>query len=237
MLVKDLMTKNVLTVTAETPVSEVADLLHSRGFNGVPVVNPYGVILGLITERELFSSDSKFYIPEFMKILQETKFMSGSNKDLPYAAKQLTKVSAKDIMSTNAYFASAEMPIEGLAEVFMNKSQNPIPVVDHSNKLLGIISRSDLIKLLAPQTPVHDKGYYNALSKTEKPRPIDQELSYVRGDLSSRFAYVAKAKANIWLTAVIVLFIAGFFIGIIYVADPNAFIQNTTPQFDQQPLP
>ncbi len=224
MLVKDLMTTNVITVKLDTPVSEVADLLHTHGFNGVPVVNEQGTILGLITEKELFSSDTKFYIPGFMKILEETKFMSGSNKELPYAAKQLTKIAAQDIMVTGAYFASPEMLVEGLAEVFMNRNQNPIPVVDHSNKLLGIISRSDLIKLLAPVKPVHDKSYYESLNKVQ-PRAIDQELSYVRGDLSSRFAFVAKAKANIWLTAIIVLFVAGFFIGIMYVADPTVFFK------------
>lgn len=225
MLVKDLMTRGVLTVKLDTPVSEVADLLHTHGFNGVPVVDDAGTILGLITERELFSSDSKFYLPGFMKILEETKFVNGSNKELPYAAQQLTKIAAKDIMTTSAYFANEEMPVDGLAEVFMNRAQNPIPVVDHANKLLGIISRSDLIKLLAPATPVHDKAYYESLEKSKAERPIDKELTFVRGDLSSRFAYVAKAKANIWLTAVIVLFIAGFLIGIIYVADPNVFFE------------
>lgn len=227
MLVKDLMTTGVLTVKAETPVSEVADILHTHGFNGIPVVNEQGTILGLITERELFSADSKFYLPGFMRILQDAKFLGG-DKELPYAAQQLTKIAAKDIMTGTAYFASPEMPIEGLAEVFMNKNQNPIPVVDHANKLLGIISRSDLIKLLAPPTPVHDKAYYQSTQKSET-RPIDKELDFVRTDLSSRFAYVAKAKANIWLTAIIVLFVAGFFIGIVYVADPKIFFGNEEP--------
>lgn len=236
MLIKDLMTANVLTVSPETPVSEVADILHTHSFNGIPVVNEQGIIQGLITERELFSADSKFYLPGFMKILQDTKFMNGSNKELPYAAQQLTKIAAKDIMTTTAYFADQDTPIESLAEVFMNKSQNPIPVVDSSNKLLGIISRSDLIKLLAPAKPVHDKAYYDSLNKAQAPRAIDKELDFVRGDLSTRFAYVAKARANIWLTAIIVLFVAGFFIGIIYVADPTVFFQQDTV-VNTSPLP
>jgi predicted transcriptional regulator len=165
-----------------------------------------------------------------MKILEETKFMNGSNKELPYEAKQLTKIAAQDIMLKGAYFAQPDMPMEGLAEVFVNRNQNPIPVVDHSNKLLGIISRSDLIKLLAPVKPVHDKAYYDSMNKVQS-RPIDKELDYIHGDLSSRFAFVAKAKANIWLTAIIVLFVAGFFIGILYVADPNIFFKtNPAPQ-------
>ncbi len=225
MLVKDLMTTNVITVKLETPVSEVADILHTHGFNGVPVINEQGTILGLITERELFSADTKFYIPGYMKILEETKFMTGSSKELPYAAKQLTKIAAQDIMFKGAYFAQPDMSVEGLAEVFMNRNQNPIPVADHSNKLLGIISRSDLIKLLAPVKPVHDKAYYDSMNKVQ-PRPIDKELDFIHGDLSSRFAFVAKAKANIWLTAIIVLFVAGFFIGIIYVADPGTFFKS-----------
>ena len=228
MLVRDLMTAQVLTVKSETLVSEVADILHTHGFNGIPVVNDNGIVLGMVTEKDLFSTDSKFYLPEFMKILQDTKFVNGSSKELPYAAQQLTKIAAKYVMSSNIYYAKPEMPIDGLAEVFMNRNQNPIPVVDHVNKLLGIISRSDLIKLLTPPKPVHDKSYYASLDKAQKPRAIDQELSFVRSDLSSRFAYVAKARANIWLTAIIVLFVSGFIIGIIYVADPNVFFGSSS---------
>lgn len=234
------MTKSVMSVTPDTPLAEVAELMHAHGFHGVPVCNEHGVTLGVITEKELFSSDAKFYLPGFMRVLQDTKFLSGQAKELPYAAQQLTKIMARDVMRVDTYFLKPEVPVDELAEIFINYDQSPLPVVDHANKLLGVVSRSDLVRLLAPPAPKHDKAYYNSLHKSNITRPVDQELNFVRKDMGSRFAMVAKAKANIWLTAIIVLFIAGFFIGIIYVADPDMFFKDeptrmTTP--DQIPPP
>lgn len=237
MLVSDLMTKSVMAVPPTMPLSEVAELMHSHGFHGVPVANEQGTVLGMITEKELFSSDAKFYLPGFMRVLQDTKFLSGQAKELPYAAQQLTKIIAQDVMNSHTYFLHPEVEVDELAEIFINFNQSPIPVVDHANKLLGIVSRSDLVRLLAPPTPKHDKSYYESLRKNTQPRAVDQELSFVRTEMGSKFAMVAKARANIWLTAIIVLFIAGFFIGIIYVADPEILFQNDTPELDSATLP
>ncbi len=226
MQIKDIMTTAVVTVKGATPVSAVADLLHGRRLSGVPVVSDDNTVLGLITEKELFSADSKLYLPGYIKILQETHFVIGGHKELPYVAKQLTRTKASDIMNRDVFFAQADMSVEELAEAFGRYDQNPIPVTDQSNRLQGIVSRSDLIKLLAPTVPV---GHEGRLDKSESPlahnRPIDAELSYVDKDLSSRFAYVARARANIWLTTAVVLFIVGFVLGIIYVADPGILIK------------
>ena len=67
----------------------------------------------------------------------------------------------------------------------------------------------------------HDDRLANMEHGHKHIRPIDAELSYVHKDLSSRFAYVARARANIWLTTAVVLFIVGFVLGVIYVADPS----------------
>lgn len=223
MQVKDLMTTDVFTVKQEAKVSEVADLLHSRSLTGIPVVTGDLQVIGLITEKELFSADSKLYFPGYVKILQETKFVIGGHKELPYVAEQLTRITAKDIMNQNVFFASPEMSVEKVAEAFIRENQSPIPVTDSNNKLLGIISRSDLIKLLAPTELSLESVKKEEEPKKEIIRPVDIELSFVHKDLSSRFAYVAKARANIWLTTAVVLFVVGFLVGVVYVANPNIF--------------
>lgn len=216
MLVKDLMTTRVVSVKPDAQVSDVADLLHKRSFTGIPVVNNDNVVVGLITEQELFSADSKLYLPMYIKLLKESHFVIGGHKMLPYVADQLTRTKAGDIMNQDIYFAKPDMEAHELAEVIARKNINPVPVTDQGNHLLGIISRTDLIQLLLP-------SHVTAEVHEHKPRPIDDELRYVHKDLSSRFAYVARARANIWITTAIVLFIVGFVAGIIYVADPNVF--------------
>lgn len=224
------MTTQVVTVKPSDSVGAVADLLHGRGLSGVPVVSDDNLVLGLITEKELFSADSKLYLPGYIKILQETHFVIGGHKELPYVAGQLTRTKASDIMNRDIFFAEPTMSVEELAEAFAKYGQNPIPVTDHSNQLLGIVSRSDLIKLLVPPVPVGHEGRLPKLEHAHSQgRPIDRELSYVHRDLSSRFAYVARARANIWLTTAVVLFIIGFVLGVVYVADPSVLIKKDDP--------
>ncbi|MCC7356017.1 MAG: hypothetical protein IT410_00140 [Candidatus Doudnabacteria bacterium] len=58
-------------------------------------------------------------------------------------------------------------------------------------------------------------------------RSIDKSVDQSYDEFQSRFALVTKARANIWLTAAVVLFVIGFLAGIVYLADPNAFLQGS----------
>lgn len=219
MLVKDLMTTGVMSVKPDTLVSEVAELLHKHHFTGLPVVDDNHRVLGVISERDFITSDSKLYLPTYIKLLGDMDYIQGAHKGLPYAVGQIINATAKDIMNQHVVFASPEMSLEQLAELFAIKRVNPIPVTDSGNHLLGIISRSDLIKLFSG-SQLRKSGVD---SEEHAHRAIDDQVAYVTKDFTSRFAYVAKVRANIWLTSTIVLFVVGFVIGIIYVANPDIF--------------
>ena len=152
-------------------------------------------------------------------------YVQGAHKGLPHVVEQVVNATAKDIMNQDVPFARPDTTLEQLAMMFAVKRVNPIPVTDATNKLLGIISRSDLIKFFTPS--VVNSSYKP--EKREEPsvsRMIDSQVDYTQGHFTSKFAYVAKARANIWVTAAIVLFIVGFVAGIIYVADPRVFTNN-----------
>lgn len=225
MLVKDLMTTGVITVKPETLVSEVAELLHQHHFTGVPVTDENGVVLGVISERDFITSESRLYLPTYIKLLGEMDYIQGAHKGLPYAVGQIIHATARDIMNKHVVFAAPDMSLEQLAEMFAVKRVNPIPVTDSQNHLLGIISRSDLIKLFSGKQLGTQDTKPGEVPEEHQHRAIDDEVAYVSGDFRSRFAYVAKARANVWLTSAIVLFIVGFVIGIIYVANPDIFSQ------------
>jgi CBS domain-containing protein len=230
MLVKDLMTTGVITVKPTQTVNEVAEVLYTHHFTGVPVVDLKNRLLGLIAERDFIASDSKLYLPTYIKLLSETKFISGDNKRLPKEAQRIINATAEDIMNRTLVTIRPEADLTELAEVFATKRVNPIPVVDKNFNLLGIVSRSDLIKLFSkPNLTV-------AASVDNLHRPIDSNVENVYGSFQERFAYVAKFRANIWLTVAIVLFVIGFLIGIVYVADPHIFRDDTAEQQPAQPV-
>lgn len=218
MLVKDLMTTNIITVTPDTKVSEVAAILHEHHFSGLPVVNEDNHVLGTISERDFITATSGLYLPTYIKLLSSMDYVQGAKKNLPHVVDQIVNATAKDIMNQNVPFARPETTLEQVAHMFAEQRANPIPVTDPTNKLLGIISRSDLIKFFSPNEV---KSSYKPEQRAN--RMIDEQVDFTQNHFTSRFAYVAKARANIWATAAIVLFIVGFLAGVIYVADPNIF--------------
>jgi CBS domain-containing protein len=225
MLVKDLMTEKVVTVRPFTLISEVADIMHKNGFTGLPVVNDDNVVMGVISEQDFITGKTDIYLPTYIKLLANMDYVQGAQKELPHVVDQIVKATARDVMNQEVPYVRPDTTLEQVAELFASKDINPIPVTDNSNHLLGIISRGDLIKFYSPS---HIQASY--IAENRPPRMIDQEVEFTQEHFSSTFAYVAKARANIWLTATVILFIIGFVVGIIYVADPNIFVKQTTEQ-------
>lgn len=213
MLVKDLMTPGlkVITVHPNDSVSKVAEIIHTHHFTGVPVVGDNNEVVGMIAERDFITADSQLYLPTYIKVLSELDYSKAAEKTgVPYAAKQIMSATAADIMNRKIPFAHPEMTLEQLAVLFAERRINPIPVTDSKNQLLGIISRSDLIKLFSPQELTS-----SYVAERRSDRPIDAQASFLFGDLNKRFSKVANARANIWATALIVILIlAGIFGGL-----------------------
>lgn len=220
MQVKDLMTTDVVTVSPDTPVTDISNLLHERDVTALPVVDEDGVVVGLITEKELFSSDLKFHIPTYIKMLTDTDFVIGDSKALPYSAQHIVRATAQDVMNQNVQFVGPDAEIGYLAGVFSQIDQGSIPVTDNTNHLLGMVSQTDLVKLLA-----YHNQHASVIddSKAKRAQPIDNELPYIHKRISSRFAYISKSRADTWLSVAVILFIIGFLIGMLYVADSTIF--------------
>jgi CBS-domain-containing membrane protein len=221
MLIKDLMTKTVITVKPEQTVQEVAEMLHQYHFTGIPVADNRNRLLGVISERDFIASDSKLYLPTYIKLLQDTDFISGDKKLLPQEARDIIEATAEDIMNRSVVTAKAEMTLEELADLFATKRVNPIPVTDTDGNIVGIVSRSDLIKLFSK------KNIDQVVQNENVHRPIDSRVDNVYDSVQSRFAFVAKFRANVWITVAVVLFVIGFIAGIVYVADPHIFTGDT----------
>ena len=66
---KDLMTRDVITVTPETEITEIAKLLLESHFNGIPVVDPEGGLVGIICQSDLIAEQKKLPIPSVFTIL------------------------------------------------------------------------------------------------------------------------------------------------------------------------
>ncbi|TSC95864.1 MAG: hypothetical protein Athens101410_310 [Parcubacteria group bacterium Athens1014_10] len=149
MKVKDIMTKKVISVAPEVKIGEIAKLLFDNNLTGMPVINKKNEVIGIVTESDLISRDTKIHIPSYIQFLKKLDCaIEEKNDKMKKQCEKIINLTAKDIMTKNPICVESEALIEKLAEIFTQKRINPIPVVKN-NKLAGIVSRADLIKLLA----------------------------------------------------------------------------------------
>ncbi len=128
MYVKDHMTKNPYCITSDTSISSSLDIMDKHNFHRLPVVDETGKLIGLVTEGLISES-------------------SGSNRtslsiyELNYL---LSKTKVKDIMIKEVITISPEVLVEEAAEKMRKYHINVLPVVDETNKVVGMITESDI---------------------------------------------------------------------------------------------
>jgi len=148
--VGDVMTAEVITVTQDTTVSQIARLMSQHHIGGVPVVDSAGQVVGVVTELDLIVRNTRFEMPAFFTILDMIFYLEtpGHYKN---RLKHILGTKAAEIMSEPAETISPYDTIGELAKIMEGRRMNPIPVVDENQKLVGIVSRSDVVRLMAQE--------------------------------------------------------------------------------------
>lgn len=143
--VKDIMTKDVVTFDVQTSMSEAANLLISRGFTGAPVLKD-GAIVGIVTEADFFTRDQSLHLPTFLQLFSQIKIFKKDEQRFKQEFQRFLDTKVSDIMTTNLVSVDPDTTVEELAKIFVAKRVNPIPVI-REGKLVGIVSRSDIVKI------------------------------------------------------------------------------------------
>jgi predicted transcriptional regulator len=146
MKIKDIMTREVVTVAPDTKVREVASLISQKNIGAVPVLDDAGRLVGLITASDLFIKErgvpfSMVKIPQILNQWVEPGKITDFYDDID-------KYTASDVMSSPVITISPEEEVGEAASLMFEHHISRLPVMD-SNKLVGILSRSDIIRLMA----------------------------------------------------------------------------------------
>lgn len=147
MKVKDIMTKDVISVNKETEMTMVAKILTEKRIHGVPVADN-GQVVGIITETDFFVGEKhSLYLPSFVDFVKDFKVFNKASLLNKKDFHDIIKAKAEDIMTSNCVCVDPEMEMDKLLEVFKEKGFHTLPVVDN-NKLIGIVTLSDIISLV-----------------------------------------------------------------------------------------
>jgi CBS domain-containing protein len=145
----DIMTTEVVTVNPDTPVYQIARLMSAYDISGVPVVDDRNRVLGVVTELDMIVRNTRFKVPNFIMILDSIIYLE-TPKHFEERLQHMLGVTAREIMSAPAVTIAPDATIEALAELMVGRRMNPLPVVQ-DERLIGIISRSDIIRLMAQE--------------------------------------------------------------------------------------
>jgi CBS domain-containing protein len=148
MRAQDVMTRDVSTVSPDTPLTAIADLLLSRHISGVPVVEPDGRLVGVISEADLmWRAEGE---GEQRRSWWASLLSGRALKAADFIRTHGTR--AEDVMSRSPVTVSEDTPIEEVIDLFERRRIKRLPVVRGAH-VVGIVSRSDLLKTLARQRP------------------------------------------------------------------------------------
>lgn len=144
-LAKDVMSEKVISVQKETSIEELSKILLENKISGVPVLDDDGALVGIATEGDLIVKDADLHFPRHFNLLGSIIYLESLEKFQKNLRKYLgTRV--EDIMTVKVVSAKEDTRINEIANMMIRKKINRIPIVDDENKVIGIITRADIVE-------------------------------------------------------------------------------------------
>lgn len=148
MLARDIMTKEVITVSPETTVKDAAKLLADNKVSGLPVVNEKNEVIGIVSEGDFIVRTQKLKVPSFIQILGGVIYLDDP-RDFKEELRKVAAYQVKDIMTGEPVTIEEDTEVDEIASIMFDEGVNRIPVVNADNVLVGIVSRADIVRALA----------------------------------------------------------------------------------------
>jgi CBS domain-containing protein len=146
MKAKDIMVTNVITVSPEASVRQVANMLFTNRISALPVVNDHGQLVGIISEGDLARRSelkTEYRRSWWLKLFAHE---SKENLAIEYVKSHARKV--KDVMTRSVITAKPATPLRYIATLLEKNRIKRLPIVTNG-KVVGIVSRANLIQALA----------------------------------------------------------------------------------------
>ncbi len=147
---RSVMTPGVVAVEAGARLEQVWELLRHHSIRGVPVIDDERRVIGMVA------------IADFLKQVN-WRMCETLAQRLKLVFKRQSKISVHAIMTAPAITATADTPLTQVFLIFKEKGINHLPVIDEGRRLIGIVTRLDLLSAL-----------YGDLGSTQSPIPVGQ---------------------------------------------------------------
>jgi len=148
--IKNAMQKEVITFRSDDKIIDVAQSLRENKISGAPVVSKEKVV-GMISEAdvmrllEVHSPKINLILPSPFDLIELPLRMKHEYDEIAEGIKKAASSSVGEVMTKKVISISEDASISDAAEIMDSRDINRLPVVDKEGRLLGIITRGDII--------------------------------------------------------------------------------------------
>lgn len=164
MLIENWMTKDVVTATPETSMMKAARLMKERGVGRLPVVDERGVLVGLVSDHDI----------------KEASPSKATTLDMHELYYLLSEIKLRDIMTRQVVTIGPGETIERAAQLMLEHKIGGLPVVDEGRKVVGVLTDSDIFKVLVRITGVMEGGVQIGLRLPNEPGGLVPVLDFLK---------------------------------------------------------
>jgi CBS domain-containing protein len=152
--VRDVMTTSVVMVRKDASFKEMAAMLRSRRISAFPVVDDAGRVIGVVSEGDLLVKEA--VNAEGTSLIAALRHLREDDK--------VAGITAGDLMTWPAITIGPDAPVEEAARLMYDRRVKRLPVVNAAGRLLGIISRVDVLAVFSrPDADIRDEVMQQAL--------------------------------------------------------------------------
>jgi CBS domain-containing protein len=150
--VRDVMTKNVVTLTPDQSFEVAADLLAKKKIGAVPVVDGDRVV-GMLRDEDLIVSEANLHVPTWVNFGLGPEFpWPGQTKRFEKELHRMVAATVQELMTTDFESCAPDDMLGDVASKMHDRDVTHMPVIDGDHHLVGIIARGDLVRRVAAET-------------------------------------------------------------------------------------
>lgn len=186
MLIQDLMTTDAVTVREGTSLKEAARLMAGKGISGLPVVDAEDRLVGIVTEADFVERTSHKERAGLVKMLFDRD------------SRRLTADSVGGAMTRKVLCIEPDATHAQAARVMEQGKVKRLPVVDEDGRLVGIVSRSDILSVFArPDEAIEEEIRHRIIGQVLALEPDTVSVEVDEGRVRLEGTVPARTEANL----------------------------------------
>ncbi len=164
MLVANWMTTDVVTLTADRSMMKASKLMKDNNVSCLPVVDEGGKLVGIVSDRDI----------------KEASPSKATTLDMHELYYLLSEIKIKDIMTKKVVTLRQDETVEKAATLMLEGHFGSLPVVDEEGRVVGIMTDSDVFKVLVEISGVYEGGTQVCLKLSTAPGSLAPVLSFLK---------------------------------------------------------